>query len=79
MSREGNENKIIQVNASCLKASCWYGEFLCEEYRTANLVFKTVKELKELKREDDHYWSDDYMEKVYGEPNPFGFKEEKNV
>jgi len=64
-------NKKVQVCKSCSKASCWYGEFRCEEYFTAGLKIMTVEELEKLKLEDKHYWSDDYMKLIYGEPNPF--------
>lgn len=70
-------NKKVQVCSSCLKASCWYGEFRCEEYLSADLTIKTVEELRKLKLENEDYWSDEYMEKVYGESSPFGYADEE--
>lgn len=72
---ELNEKKLIQVCSSCKRACCWYGEFMCENSRNASTELKTVKELRELKAgENEHYWSDEYMKKIYGEANPFGIK-----
>ena len=65
------EAKKVQVCKSCSKASCWYGEFRCEEYFPAGLKIMTIDELRKLKLESEHYWSDDYMKMIYGEPNPF--------
>lgn len=67
-----NDKKIIEVCDKCKKASCWYGEFMCEENRNAGTKLVTISELKKLKYENEEYWSDEYMTKMYGEPNPFG-------
>lgn len=53
-STEGNET--VTVCASCLRASCWNYEFVCEEYRGANVVEKTVAELTELGLEHPDNW-----------------------
>jgi hypothetical protein len=68
-----NENKLIQVCDHCLTAACWYGEYYCDYSKNAGLTLKTVKELRKLNRENEEYWSDEKMEKIYGEPNPFRF------
>lgn len=71
-----NENKLIEVCSVCKRACCWYGEFMCDDSQNASTELKTVKELRELNRhESEHYWSDEYMEQIFGEANPFGFKE----
>lgn len=70
-----SENKLIEVCSACKRACCWYGEFMCENNKDASTEIKTVKELRELKAgEHEDYWSDEYMKKVYGNANPFGFK-----
>jgi len=46
----------VTVCDNCLQASCWQGEFMCEEAKSAGTTEKTVKELKELNRENPHYW-----------------------
>lgn len=65
------DNKVIQVCEKCNKASCWYGEFMCEESGDADTKFMTVGELKKLSLESEDYWSDKYMKSVYGAENPF--------
>jgi hypothetical protein len=57
-----------------MTASCWYNEFCCEAYKTANITFATVAELRELKREHEDYWSDETMRLFYGYHAPFGYK-----
>lgn len=58
--------RVIEVCDKCLRACCWYGEFMCDEARTAGLTYKTVEELKALKREHWNYWSDEYLKRVFG-------------
>jgi len=67
------DDKLVQVCSSCLKATCWYNEFMCDESRDAGVVLKTVKELRGLGYEHEDYWSDKYMAKIYGESAPFGY------
>jgi len=66
-----NKNKKVQVCDKCLKASCWYGEFMCEYSFTAGTTIRTVRELEKLNLEHSDYWSDATMEKIYGETDPF--------
>jgi len=73
---ELKDNKIVQVCSACKRASCWYGQFMCDESKTADTEFHTVKELRDMKTsESEHYWSDEYMSKIYGSPDGFGYKE----
>ena len=67
------ENKIIEVCAECGTASCWYGEFMCNDSRDAGLIKKTVKELRETHLENEENWSDEKMEKIYGSHAPYGY------
>ncbi len=50
--------KKITVCAACLRASCWQGEFYCDDYREASTLQKTKKELKKLGYENAEYWKD---------------------
>jgi hypothetical protein len=51
------KEETVTVCASCLKASCWQGEFYCDDYKSAGTVEKTMTELLELDREHWSYWS----------------------
>ena len=50
--------KKVTVCSSCLRASCWQGEFRCDDYLNAGTVQKSVEELKELNLEDSSYWEE---------------------
>jgi len=69
-----NDNKIIEICSECLTASCWYGEFMCDEAREGGTIKKTVHELRELNLENEGNWSDERMEDIYGVPYPHGYK-----
>jgi hypothetical protein len=56
MNTPADDERKVTVCASCLQASCWQGEFYCDNYKTANVVEKTVAELRELNREHPCYW-----------------------
>lgn len=64
--------KLIQVCDKCLTASCWYGEFMCDEARHACLTVMTIQDLRRLNLEHEENWSDEKMERIYGDPAPFG-------
>ena len=68
-----NENKLIEVCMSCGRASCWYGEFVCNESKHVGTRLKTVKELRLLGLEHEKNWSDEKLLKIYGESAPHGF------
>jgi hypothetical protein len=61
------KDRLIEVCAECDRASCWYGEFMCDEarYATTKLVLKS--ELKKMKLEHPSYWSDKKLIEVYGQ------------
>lgn len=48
--------QTITVCSECLQASCWQGEFYCDNARTAGTVEKTRAELEALALEHPHYW-----------------------
>jgi len=58
--------RIITVCSACLQASCWQGEFYCDQYKTAGTVEKTVAELTKLNREHPSYWTEERIKKVCG-------------
>jgi hypothetical protein len=68
------DKKLIEVCDKCLRASCWYGYFMCDRSFEAGTILKTREELKGLNREHFSYWDDEYLEKVYGTKNPHGHK-----
>lgn len=70
-----NDDRLIQVCTECGMASCWHGEFLCQNSKFAGLELKTAKELDDKKLEDKHHYSVENIENVFGESYPFGFKE----
>lgn len=47
---------LVSVCAACLQASCWLGVSYCDEYKTANVINKTVAELCDLYLEHPDYW-----------------------
>lgn len=49
-------NIKITVCDKCLIASCWNGEFMCEESQYAGIIEKTVKELRKLHLEHEDNW-----------------------
>lgn len=53
---ELNETDLVIVCDECLQASCWLGEFMCEESRDAGTTEKSVKELRKLGYEHSDYW-----------------------
>jgi len=56
MSRKSINKKLIEVCDHCLTASCWRGEFMCQDSRNAGTVLKT---------NDDNY-SHDKLKAIYG-------------
>lgn len=58
--------KVI-VCAECLRACCWYGEFMCQKSRSANLKILTVGDLQKLNLEHPDYWTDATMVRIYGD------------
>lgn len=59
----------VLVCAECLRASCWYGEFMCNKSRSANLKILTIEDLQKLNREHLDYWTDATMFRIYGNAN----------
>lgn len=51
-----NPNTLITVYAICLRASCWHGEFYCENFKTAGTKELSPQRLRELALEHSDYW-----------------------
>lgn len=47
----------VTVCAACRRASCWQGEFYCEDYKTADTAEETRTALALLALESSHYWT----------------------
>lgn len=70
-TQPANENVLeVLVCSRCLRASCWYGELMCDDAQSAGLVVIPVDELHKLHREHPSYWTRDKFEKVYGTRHP---------
>jgi hypothetical protein len=67
-------NKIIEVCSECFRASCWHGEFMCDDSQSAGTVLKTVSELSSLGLENSHHYENEKLVAVYGENAPHGYK-----
>lgn len=57
MGAKQAEPLFVTVCDKCLRASCWQGDFYCDEARTAGTVEKHVSELTAMALESPHYWS----------------------
>lgn len=57
----------VLVCDKCLRAACWYGEFMCQDAQGAGLKILPVGELRKLAREHEDFWSDEKMLEVYGD------------
>lgn len=53
------DNRLIQVCSECLQASCWQGNFMCDESKEAYTIYQTVRQLKIENREHPDYWKTD--------------------
>jgi hypothetical protein len=58
-TEDTNENDLITVCGNCLEASCWQGEFYCQEYKTAGTIQMTRAALREMGLESPDYWKTD--------------------
>jgi hypothetical protein len=61
-----NGKSRVLVCDQCLRASCWYGEFMCDASKDAGLMVATVDDLRKFAREHESYWSDETMMRQYG-------------
>lgn len=66
-TEELRDDMLITVCDACLQASCWLGEFYCDDYRSAATTEMTVRELRKLGRESPDYWAKEIRSR-YGRP-----------
>lgn len=55
--------KMVKVCSVCRKASCVHGIFVCDSYKTADIIELPISLLRSLWYEDEHYWDEAYWEK----------------
>lgn len=70
------DNDLITVCEKCLQASCWHGEFMCENAENADITQKTVKELRELKLEHEKNWIKQKYAEELTKIDPIQFEKE---
>jgi hypothetical protein len=58
--------RMITVCAACKMATCWWGLFMCNEARNANVVDMPVSELIKLGREHPSFLTPESVEKYTG-------------
>jgi len=51
-----DDNRYVTVCDHCLQASCWQGEFYCDDYKTAGTIRLPIKYLRLRNLEHDSYW-----------------------
>jgi hypothetical protein len=63
-----SENRLrpVTVCSRCLTASCWHGEYMCNDARDAGVVQKTRGELDALRLEHPDNYSDAKLLAVCG-------------
>lgn len=61
------KERLITVCDSCLRASCWHGEFFCEQHKEAGTKKLTESELNTLNLEHPSNYSHEKVLKVCGQ------------
>jgi hypothetical protein len=59
-------DRMVVVCSACFCASCWHGDFMCDDARIAGVVSKPVVELDQLKREHPDNYSEKRIKEIYG-------------
>jgi hypothetical protein len=54
-----NDNDLITVCSACVQASCWQGNFMCQDSKHAGILQVTRRKLKTLCLEHPSYWKTD--------------------
>lgn len=75
-NKDRSEKRLVQVCTECGRASCWHGDFLCNESKSAGIELKTAKELDKNNLENKDHYSLEMIKRVFGEIYPFGFKDQ---
>lgn len=58
--------KMVKVCSVCRKASCVHGIFVCDSYKTADIIELPISLLRSLWYENECYWDEAYWEKYGG-------------
>jgi hypothetical protein len=58
--------RVVTVCAACLCASCWHGDFMCDEAKDADITTRTVSQLRKLRREHPSHYSVKKIREVCG-------------
>lgn len=64
-------SRMITVCDKCLCATCWNGQFMCDESDTAGIVQKSEEELLALGREHPDHWHTDEELQTITKPKVF--------
>ncbi|MFW9879538.1 MAG: hypothetical protein ACFFG0_41205 [Candidatus Thorarchaeota archaeon] len=57
---------FVEVCDNCLRASCWHGDFMCEDAQNVGTKIMKASELRELSIEHESNFSRQKLLKVQG-------------
>lgn len=58
--------RMITVCEECHRASCWHGEYMCDEARSCGTIEMSEEELRKLNLEHPHHYSKKKIKEVCG-------------
>ena len=58
--------RMITVCSNCLRASCWHGNFMCDDAKNAGTVEKSEYDLADLNLEHHSHYSEERIKEVCG-------------
>lgn len=61
------DERMVIVCSECRRASCWHGEWLCEDARNASTVVVSTRVLDAEANEARHHYGVKKLREVYGE------------
>ena len=64
--RSTEDRRLVTVCDECLQASCWHGEFYCQDAQSAGTLRLPVWLLRELAQEHESYWDVARIAKIEG-------------
>lgn len=62
-----SKGRTVTVCSACLRASCWHGEFMCSEARSAGTREMAASDLDALGKEHPSHYSPEQIARVCGE------------
>ena len=77
MSNLKESKRLIEVCDSCGRASCYHGEFMCDDSATSETTLKTVAILDKIGVENKEHYSKERLFIIYGVAAPHGYKKDK--